>query len=179
MSRKACKETVEARQYLPDDVLLEKIASKLIDGENGCRIWTGACGNRGYGAVWNGRSNVHVHRAIYQAFHGVKLRKDQFVCHSCDNPACANIDHLWLGTAKDNTADMDKKGRRVITEKLRDVLRLKPAKGSSNNMSKLTDEQVDVILTSSDAPKHLAERFGVTRNHIYKIRNGVRWAHYS
>ena len=36
---------------------------------------------------------------------------DKWVLHTCDNPACININHLFLGTAADNTADMIAKGR--------------------------------------------------------------------
>ncbi len=31
--------------------------------------------------------------------------------HSCDNPACVNVDHLSLGTQKANMADCAAKGR--------------------------------------------------------------------
>ena len=34
-----------------------------------------------------------------------------FVLHHCDNPPCINPEHLFLGTAYDNTQDRIKKGR--------------------------------------------------------------------
>lgn len=33
------------------------------------------------------------------------------VLHTCDNVLCVNLNHLFLGTAKDNTRDMFEKGR--------------------------------------------------------------------
>lgn len=35
------------------------------------------------------------------------------VLHTCDNPKCINIEHLFLGTQQDNTDDMIAKGRKI------------------------------------------------------------------
>lgn len=39
------------------------------------------------------------------------LPDDIYALHSCDNPRCISLDHLFKGTAKDNTQDMMAKGR--------------------------------------------------------------------
>ena len=72
-----------------------------------CWLWAKSKGNGGYGRILNGKQ---AHRIIYEALVG-EIPKGMFVCHSCDTPPCINPEHLFLGTAKDNTADMLIKGR--------------------------------------------------------------------
>jgi len=42
-----------------------------------------------------------------------------YVLHRCDNPACVNVEHLFLGTQRDNIQDASRKGRVNKTIKLR------------------------------------------------------------
>jgi hypothetical protein len=51
-----------------------------------------------------------LHRAVY-AFYMGRIPEGMLVCHKCDNPACCNINHLFLGSANDNTQDMVSKNR--------------------------------------------------------------------
>lgn len=43
--------------------------------------------------------------------HKGPIPKGKFVCHTCDYRRCINPEHLFLGTAQDNTNDMIVKGR--------------------------------------------------------------------
>ena len=79
---------------------------------NDCWIWDGAIFKQtGYGQFGSVKTGVHTaHKYSYQLFNG-QVPEGLFVCHSCDNRLCFNPKHLWLGTAKQNSEDMVKKGR--------------------------------------------------------------------
>lgn len=79
-------------------------------GDSDCWEWTGARYKNGYGHFNNGRESGYAHRLSFSLFRG-PVPKRKHVCHSCDNPPCVNPSHLWIGTAKDNAMDRQKKGR--------------------------------------------------------------------
>ena len=66
---------------------------------------------REYGCFRMEPRNVRAHRWIYQYINDITLDREQYVCHRCDNPICVNPDHLWVGTAQQNSSDMVRKGR--------------------------------------------------------------------
>lgn len=96
-------------------------------------------------------------RYTWTVYHG-RPATDVLVCHKCDNPACVNPDHLFLGTAADNSADMVRKGRR---------------RGSD----KFTDAQVAEIraVQGAEPRTRTADRFGVTRQCIALIQKGISY----
>jgi hypothetical protein len=86
--------------------------------ENGCWIWNGTLNPNGYGQIFvgplQGKAKT-AHRVSWEIAHGPippgRGYHGTCVLHRCDNPACVNPDHLFLGSHFDNMADMKLKGR--------------------------------------------------------------------
>ncbi len=89
-----------------DPLLLQRLAHhSVIDPETGCRLWKGCRNNRGYGLVHCQGRVMSAHRAAWTARHG-PIPAGLFVLHRCDVRTCIAPDHLFLGTQKDNMADL-------------------------------------------------------------------------
>lgn len=132
--------------------------------ECGCWIWDGPTFNKrmGYGQLdyrLNGvRKNCRAHRFVYELFHG-KIDSSKLVLHTCDIPSCVNPAHLYLGTAKDNSRDIENRGR-------------KPKSGC---FSSLTSEYVSKIRDSIDTGISLSKQYGVSPATISRIKTNKTW----
>jgi hypothetical protein len=74
-------------------------------------VWTGSLAPDGYGLVKVAGRARRLSRVVWELHHG-PIPVGLSVLHSCDNPPCARIDHLMLGTQRANVQDMLRKGRR-------------------------------------------------------------------
>lgn len=93
-------------------------------------------------------------------------------CHSCDNRACCNPAHLWLGTHKENMEDRDRKGRHHNGERPR---------GTQVWRAAFTEEQVVAIRQAYAAGlftlQRLADQHQVSKHCIHCIVARKTWKH--
>lgn len=78
-----------------------------------CWVWTGYRAKTGYGMVQcRGiqQMPMYTHRISWELANGA-VRDGLHVLHSCDNPPCVRVSHLFLGTQVDNNDDRQRKGR--------------------------------------------------------------------
>lgn len=146
--------------------LIERFYEKVEKTET-CWIWTGYINKKGYGEINpGGRSSAkRAHRVSYELHIG-QIPNGLMVCHKCDNRACVNPEHLFIGTAAINTRDMVLKGR------------ANGPKGENNKSAKLTVEQVKEIRKRSElgeSNKKLGKEYGVGADQISRIVNRKKW----
>lgn len=135
-------------------------------GPDGCWLWTGAIQGTGYGAFYL-RPGVAVGAHRWSLGHslGRTLEGHEFACHRCDDRACVNPRHMFIGTHEDNMADMMIKGR--------------SCRGSRRS-DQLDEARVVAIreaFQSGASNSELAARHGVTPAAISMIVHGRRWRH--
>ena len=125
-----------------------------------CWGWNGALMKKGNTYGYFGTDKVSAHRFSY-TLHKGPVPDGLLVCHTCDNPPCSNPKHLWLGTHKENSRDMRKKGRNKT--------------GEEHPHHKLTNLEVLQIRkkykTGKYTHKDLGIKFNVSQGHISDLIN--------
>ena len=132
-----------------------------IDKSQDCWEWTASKVSNGYGAFQLGvGKTVRAHMLMLQLHNGKEISTQDHVCHKCDNPACVNPEHLFLGDALINNQDMMAKGRN------------RHLSGEDNPSAKLSNKQAADIVNDERKHQQIADSYGVSRSLITQIKNG-------
>jgi HNH endonuclease len=168
--------------------LAARFWSKVLRTD-GCWPWIAHVHKWGYGqfTYTHGRTRL-AHRVAWELTYG-PIPDGLFVCHRCDNPACCRPDHLFLGTAADNMADRDRKGRVAVggrngryTQPERTPrgdqhgARLHPERFAT----RFTVDQIRDIRSAAAAGAtntDPARRYGIGQSSISRIVNRKSWRH--
>lgn len=151
------------------DYLIFRVEKTSVIKENGCVEWTGTKNNAGYGLIRfsmqrgdSYKPSIPVSRAHYMAYHNIILERHQHVCHKCDNRACVNIKHLFLGSSKDNMQDCIAKGRKAKTH------------AYHHRERKFTNEQIEEIRKAPGTLREVCEKYGISNPYLSKLRRNLQ-----
>ncbi len=145
--------------------LASRFWSKVkISGMFDCWEWKASL-RLGYGLFWKNGGHVSAHRMSWELTRGI-IPKGKLVLHNCDNPACVNPGHLFLGDGQENSSDMVIKGR--------------SCRGEAKPNAKLTEGKVRQVrnwYTGGSRVVDIARKLNVSHGLISGIVHGRTWRH--
>lgn len=153
--------------HLPKELSLKERLYLSTKRRGECIEWTGSNdGRKGYGVISINGKQEKTHRVSWEIENG-PIPEGMCVCHACDNPACINPSHLFIGTHSDNMQDCLQKGRGN---------RGGP-KGENCHFSRLTEKEVLEIRDSDEYCNALAKRYNISTAIITQVQKGQIWKH--
>lgn len=144
----------------PIDVVLSDY--KISD--SGCWEWQGVLTRDGYGMACYKGKRVRAHRL--SLLHRLNIENSDFLAlHHCDNRKCINPEHLYLGTALQNSGDMVERCRssRLLGDK---------------NPVRVINSVVALEIFKDKGPhKEIALKYGISQSAVSSIKCGRNWSH--
>lgn len=148
-------------------------AAFTVDQSSGCWVWSGPKSGRGYCEIFIGGVKLRAHRVAYVLWRG-PIPYGLYICHHCDNPSCINPDHLFAGTAADNSLDQVSKGRhpaKTMPEAF--------VKGENHPAAKLSNSDIPQIIRLRAEKKSLREigaLYGIAPATVSNVVHGRNWS---
>jgi hypothetical protein len=145
-----------------------------------CWIWMGRLDHHGYGQMSVKDGMVRAHRVSFELHNG-PIPDGMKVRHTCDNQRCVRPTHLELGAQLDNIADRVTRQRSATGHQNGTHTRPEAiARGERNGQARLTEAtvlEIRGLAALGWSQPRLARHFGVGRNTIWAVLNGVTWRH--
>ena len=160
--RTGCKSEIGLSRADFNRTLSQRFASKCDSADaRGCIPWIGGKTIKGYGILRaSARVKTCAHRIAWVLKHG-DLSPNVLVLHRCDNPSCVNVDHLFLGSAQENTNDMVSKARHAWR-----------AGTPWQKLNSTDGERVRDSRRAGCTQQEVADWFGISRPLISMIESG-------
>lgn len=144
---------------MPTKTIAQRLYAKLLINDLlECWNWQAGTNGGGYGRMRVSGKHKPTHRIMWDLVYG-DIPLEMHILHRCDNKACCNPTHLFIGTRSDNMADMVKKGKQA---------------------HRISDDDVRAIRSLDKQGVGLVDlsvKFDISTSHIYKIITRRRRKH--
>lgn len=141
----------------------------LTTEEGDCRLWDKYIGN-GVPMVYHDGKLIQV-RKLMLMLQGIEVRT-RYTAPTCNNPLCVDPSHIIQRTAKQQHTHMAKLVSGSPSNHSRII---KITKARREQVAKITQEQAIEIRMSDESGPVLADRFGITRSMVNRIKRGQSW----
>lgn len=149
--------------------LILKIQKDIIRNKKGCFLWQKGKDKDRYPLLRIGNKAYRLHRYLMNMLREIPLTNREWVCHTCDTPSCLNLNHLFIGSPKNNRDDCVNKERHNCN------------KGSRHHSAKLVEKDIllirEAIKRKECTQRALAKRYFVSFQTINNIIKRKTWRH--
>lgn len=92
-------------EWNPEEIFEKLKARSIVSGVNNCWVWQGYLDKDGYGRIKISGKIYGNHRLSAWISLGLDLESEEQVNHICNNPACWNPAHIYIGDRSQNMKD--------------------------------------------------------------------------
>ena len=156
----------EAAQF---EQTVERFWSKVERNHpDACWWWMASKNQTGYGLFSFAGKPKLAHRVAWELQNDATIPDGLLACHTCDQPACVNPRHIYIGTHQDNANDVTERDRR------------NHRRGEDNGVSKLTNRDVLEIVArfnKGESGRVIAADYDIGSSVVHNVMKGKTWSH--